>query len=179
MKDQKSYNKTALLRRGKDVYEIDLYQLLNLNNTDLDFYLRKEDVVHIKESDTDQAYAFGEFTTSGPISVYKDLTLTELLATKGINKATAKTKSIYVLREDLTKFLHIDIFSLNINNPTALIAANNFHILPNDIVFIPATGLVKWNNVISLLTPSESLFKTYKPYIAEQDDWYIRSADYN
>ena len=179
VKDQKSYSKTALLRRGKEVYEIDLYQLLNLNNTDLDIYLRKEDVVHVSETDTDQAYAFGEFTTSGPISVYKDLTLTELLATKGINKATAKTKSIYVLREDLTKFLHVDIFTLNLNNPAALIAANNFYILPNDIVFIPQTNLVKWNNVISLLTPSETLFKTYKPYIAEQDDWYIRSADYN
>ena len=179
VKDQKSYNKTALLRRGNEVFEIDLYELLNENNTDLDIYLRKDDVLHVSESDTDQAYAFGEFTTSGPISVYKDLTLTELLATKGINKATAKTKNIYVLREDLTKFLYVDIFTINLNNPAAFIAANNFYILPNDIVFIPQTKLVKWNNVISLLTPSETLFKTYKPYIAEQDDWYIRSADYN
>ena len=179
IKDQKSYAKTALLRRGKEVFEIDLYELLNNNNTDLDIYLRKDDVLHVSESDTDQAYAFGEFTTSGPISVYKDLTLTELLATKGINKATAKTKNIYILREDLTKYLHVDIYTINLNNPAAFIAANNFHILPNDIVFIPQTNLVKWNNVISLLTPSETLFKTYKPYIAEQDDWYIRSADYN
>ena len=67
------------------------------------------------------------------------------------------------------------IYSININNPASLIAANNFYILPNDIVFIPQTKLVKWNNVISLLTPSETLFKTYKPYIAEQDDWYIIS----
>ena len=179
VKDQKSYNKTALLRRGSEVFEIDLYELLNENNTDLDIYLRKDDVLHVSETDTDQAYAFGEFTTSGPISVYKDLTLTELLATKGINKATAKTKNIYVLREDLTKFLYVNIFTINLNNPAAFIAANNFYILPNDIIFIPQTKLVKWNNVISLLTPSETLFKTYKPYIAEQDDWYIRSQDYN
>ena len=179
VKDQKSYRKTALLRRGKEVYEIDLYELLNLNNTDLDIYLRKDDVLHVSETDTDQAYAFGEFTTSGPIAVYKDLTLTELLATKGINKATAKTKNIYVMREDVTKFLHVDIFNINLNNPAAFIAANNFYILPNDIIFIPSTKLVKWNNVISLLTPSESLFKTYKPYIAEQDDWYIISEDKN
>ena len=179
IKDQKSYIKTALLRRGSEVFEIDLYELLNKNNTDLDIYLRKDDVLHVSESDTDQAYAFGEFTTSGPISVYRDLTLTELLATKGINKATAKTKSIYVLREDLTKFLHVDIYTINLNNPAAFIAANNFYILPNDIVFIPQTQLVKWNNVISLLTPSETLFKTYKPYIAEQDDWYILSDNEN
>tara|TARA_B110000196_G_scaffold297032_1_gene287813 strand:- start:570 stop:1670 length:1101 start_codon:yes stop_codon:yes gene_type:complete len=178
VKDQSSYKKTALLRRDNEVYEINLYQLLNLNNTDLNIFLRKEDVLHITETDTDQAYAFGEFTTPGPVSVYKDLTLTELLATQKINKATAKTKAIYILREDVTKFLHIDIFSINLENPTALIAANKFYILPNDIVFIPSTLLVKWNSVISLLTPSETLFKTYKPYIAEQDDWYIRSADY-
>jgi len=179
VKDQKSYVKKALLRRGNEVFEIDLYELLNKNNTDLDIYLRKDDVLHVSESDTDQAYAFGEFTTSGPISVYKDLTLTELLATKGINKATAKTKNIYIMREDLTKFLHIDIYTINLNNPAAFISANNFYILPNDIVFIPSTKLVKWNNVISLLTPSETLFKTYKPYIAEQDDWYIISEDEN
>ena len=178
IKSQSSYKKTALLRRGNEVYEINLYQLLDQNNTELNVYLRKEDVVHITETDTDQAYAFGEFTTSGPISVYKDLTLTELLATKGINKATAKTKAIYVLREDVTKFLHIDIFTINLDNPAAFIAANKFYILPNDIVFIPSTKLVKWNSVITLLTPSETLFKTYKPYIAEQDDWYIRSSDY-
>ena len=179
VKDQKSYIKTALLRRGDEVFEIDLYELLNENNTDLDIFLRKDDVLHVSESDTDQAYAFGEFTTSGPISVYKDLTLTELLATKGINKATAKTKNIYVLREDTTKFLHIDIYTINLNNPAAFINANNFYILPDDIVFIPSTKLVKWNNVISLLTPSETLFKTYKPYIAEQDDWFIISEDEN
>ncbi len=179
IKSQSSYRKKALLRRGSEVYEINLYELLDQNNTKLNIYLRKEDVLHVSETDTDQAYAFGEFVTSGPVAVYKDLTLTELLATQKINKATAKTKAIYVLREDVTKFLHIDIFSINLSNPGAFIAANKFYILPNDIVFIPATKLVEWNKIITLLTPSETLFKTYKPYIAEQDDWYIRSADYN
>ena len=176
VKDQKTYNKKALLRRGNEVYDIDLYQLLNLNKTELNFYLRKEDVLHIQESDVDQAYAFGEFNRPGPVSVYKDLTLTELLATQGINQATAKHKKIYVLREDVTKFLHIDIFKIDITNPGALISANNFYILPNDIVFIPTTRLVEWNKLISLLTPSESLFSTYKPYIKESDNWYILNS---
>ena len=79
----------------------------------------------------------------------------------------------------MTKSLYIDIYTIKLNNPAAFISANTFYILPNDIVFIPSTKLVKWNNVISLLTPSETLFKTYKPYIAEQDDWYIISQDEN
>ena len=179
VKDQKTYNKKALLRRGNEVYDIDLYQLLNLNKTELNFYLRKEDVLHIQESDIDQAYAFGEFSRPGPVSVYKDLTLTELLANQGINQATAKQKAIYILREDVTKFLHIDIYEIDIRNPAALVAANNFYILPNDIIFIPSTGLVEWNKIITLLTPSEGLFSTYSPYIKENDTWYIRNSNRN
>ena len=141
-------------------------------------YLRKEDVLHITESDIDQAYAFGAFNRPGSIPVYKDLTLTELFATQGINQNTAKTKAIYVMREDVTKFLHIDIYEIDIRNPGALIAANKFYILPNDIVFIPSTRLVEWNKVISLLTPSETLFSTYSPYIKENDDsWFIINAE--
>ena len=49
VKDQKTYNKKALLRRGNEVYNIDLYQLLELNKTELNIYLRKEDVLHITE----------------------------------------------------------------------------------------------------------------------------------
>jgi len=179
VKDQKTYNKKALLRRGNEVYNIDLYQLLELNKTELNIYLRKEDVLHITESDIDQAYAFGEFNRPGPVPVYKDLTLTELFAMQGINQATAKTKAIYVLREDVTKFLHVDIYEIDLRNPGALIAANNFYILPNDIVYIPSTKLVAWNKVISLLTPSETLFSTYKPYIKEQDTWYIMNTNRN
>ena len=40
VKDQKTYNKIALLRRGDEVYNINLYQLLNLNKTELNIYLR-------------------------------------------------------------------------------------------------------------------------------------------
>ena len=86
IKDQKSYVKKALLRRGSEVYEIDLYELLNNNNTELNIYLRKDDVIRVSETDSDQAYAFGEFTTSGPISVYEDLKLISPIDKIVINK---------------------------------------------------------------------------------------------
>ena len=72
--------------------------------------------------------------------------------------------------------MHIDIYEIDLRNPAALVAANKFYILPNDIVYIPSTRLVEWNKVISLLTPSETLFSTYKPYIKEKDTWYIKNS---
>ena len=74
--------------------------------------------------------------------------------------------------------MHIDICKIDLRNPGTLIAANKFYILPNDIVYIPSTRLVEWNKVISLLTPSETLFSTYSPYIKENDDsWFIVNAE--
>ena len=40
VRDQRSYNKTALLRRGNEVYNINLYQLLELNKTELNMLMR-------------------------------------------------------------------------------------------------------------------------------------------
>ena len=42
IKDQKSYMKTALLRRGSEVFEIDLYEVLNKNTNDFVFFKYKD-----------------------------------------------------------------------------------------------------------------------------------------
>ena len=87
-------------------------------------------------------------------------------ATKKKNKRNfANAKKVFVIREDLEKFLHVDIYRLNISNPVSLIAGRNFYLQPSDIVFLPPKGIVKWNRVVSLLTPSSDLFQSYNPLI--------------
>ena len=52
-------------------------------------------------------------------------------------------------------------------NPVNLILGKRFKLQSKDIVFIPATRLVKWNRVISLLTPQTELFTSYNPIIQD------------
>ena len=54
---------------------------------------------------------------------------------------------------------------MNIKNPINLIAGRKFKLNKRDIVYIPASDLVKWNRVISLLLPQTNLFKSYNPII--------------
>jgi len=54
---------------------------------------------------------------------------------------------------------------MNLKNPVNLVLARNFKLQPRDIVFIPASELVKWNRVISLLIPQTNLFKSYNPIV--------------
>ena len=96
---------------------------------------------------------------------YEGLTLTELLSNAGITQLTANAKKVFVIRENLEKFLHVDIYRLDVRNPVSLITGRKFHLQPSDIVFIPPSKIVQWNRMISLLTPSTDLFKSYNPVI--------------
>ena len=65
----------------------------------------------------------------------------------------------------MEKLLHVDSYKLNISNPIDLIARRNVYLQLSDIVFIPPSKSVQWNRLISLLTPSTDLFKSYNPVI--------------
>ena len=96
-----------------------------------------------------------------------DYSLTELISTSGLNQLTANAKKIYVIREDYSKFLSIDVFQLDIRNPVSFTTGRKFKLLPKDIIYVPPTKLVKWNRVISLLLPQTDLFNSYNPIIQD------------
>ena len=128
------------------------------------FFLKKQDVIYV-ERNKDGIFVFGELKKPGIFVPYEGLTLTELLSNAGITQLTANAKKVFVIRENLEKFLHIDIYRLDVRNPVSLITGRKFHLQPSDIVFIPPSKIVQWNRMISLLTPSTDLFKSYNPVI--------------
>ena len=162
--EDKDFNKRIILRRGSKVYKIDTGKLKDDKYAVNNLYLKKDDVIFV-ERNKDGIYLFGEVTKPGLYVPHENLSITELLSTAGISKLTANPKKIFVIREDLDKFLHVDVYKVDISNPVNLVTARNFHLKPNDIVFMPAKGIVKWNRIVSLLTPSTDLFKAYNPLV--------------
>jgi len=161
IKDQKSFDKKALLKRKEELYTIDLYELLNEINTKKNIFLREDDIVHIQKKSEDAVYVFGE-AGQGTYPLYQNSTLTKLLSNAKINQITADTNRIYIIRENLKKPFHGDVYELNAQNPTALIYANKFNLLPQDVIFVSPSDIVRWNRVISLITPQSGIFTTYK-----------------
>ena len=161
IKDQKSFDKKALLKRNDQVFTIDLFELLNEIEMEKNIFLREEDILHVQKKNEDSVYVFGE-ATQGTYPLYQNSTLTKLLSNSKINQITANANKIYVIREDLTKPLHGDVYELNAKNPSSLIYANNFNLLPQDVIFVSPSGIVRWNRVISLITPQSGIFSTYR-----------------
>ena len=156
----------GLLRRDNQVYKINLNKVFQSVNPKENFYLKKDDVLFI-DRNSDSIQVFGEISKPGIYFPNDDFSLTELLSVSGLNKLTANAKKIYVIREDYSQFLKINVFELDVTNPVNLILGKRFKLQSKDVVFIPATRLVKWNRVISLLTPQTELFTSYNPIIQD------------
>jgi polysaccharide export outer membrane protein len=160
----KLYGTKGLLRRDSKVYKIDLLNAFQNNDERENFYLKKDDVLFI-DRNSDAIHVFGEVTKPGVYFPNMDYSLTELISTSGLNQLTSNARKVYVIREKLNSFLEVDVFQLNIKNPVNLIAGRKFLLQERDIVFIPATNIVKWNRTISLLLPQTNLFNSYNPII--------------
>lgn len=161
IKDQKSFDKKALLKRKDDLFTIDLFELLNEVEIDKNIYLREDDILHIQNKSEDTVYVFGE-AGQGTYPLFQNSNLTKLLSNAKINQITANTDKIYVIRENLSQPFHGDIYLLNAKNPTAMLYANKFNLLPQDVVFVSPSEIVRWNRVISLITPQSGIFTTYR-----------------
>lgn len=162
----KDYGNKGLLRRDNQVYKIDINNIFQSMDTKDNFYLKKNDVLFI-DRNSDALHVFGEVTKPGVYFPNISYSLTELISTAGIDKLTANASKVYVIREDYNSFLKINVFKLDIKNPINLVLGKRFILQPKDIIFIPPTELVKWNRVISLLTPQTDLFSSYNPIIQE------------
>ena len=155
---------SGIIRRNNRVYEIDLLNAIKGTDTKENFYLKKDDVIFI-DRNPNSILVFGEVSRPGSYFPYAGYSLTQLVSDSGINQLTADAKNIFVLRESFDEELQIDVFKMNIKNPINLIAGRKFKLNKRDIVYIPASDLVKWNRVISLLLPQTNLFKSYNPII--------------
>ena len=162
----KNYGNKGLLRRNNQVYKIDINKIFQSTDTKENFYLKKNDVLFV-DRNSEALHIFGEVTKPGVYFPNMDYSLTELISSAGMNKLTANASKVYVIREDYNSFLKINVFKLDIRNPINLVLGKRFMLQPKDIVFIPPTSLVKWNRVISLLTPQTDLFSSYNPIIQE------------
>jgi len=162
----KNYGNKGLLRRDNKVYKIDINKIFQSTDAKDNFYLKKNDVLFV-DRNSEALHIFGEVTKPGVYFPNMDYSLTELISSAGINTLTANASKVYVIREDYNSFLKINVFKLDIRNPINLVLGKRFILQSKDIVFIPPTNLVKWNRVISLLTPQTDLFSSYNPIIQE------------
>ena len=74
---------------------------------------------------------------------------------------SASGKDVYVIRGAYNLVSEkATIFQLNAASPSAFILANKFEMQPQDVVFVGAADITRWNRFISQLFPSANILRT-------------------
>lgn len=155
-------SKLILIREGRS-YTLD-YDRLTSNESNIGrVYLRPGDKLHLSLNDSRKIFVMGEVPRPSALAYSTSrMTLSEVLATVGgPSPISASGREVYVIRgvEDL-ETQKATIFQLNAQSPSAFILADQFEMEPQDVVFVGAAGITRWNRFISQLFPSASLLGT-------------------
>ena len=147
-------NTSIQLTRKGITYDLNLVALeksgLSLHN----LLIQPNDTILVNTKQNQKLYVMGESSKSQALLLRdQGMTLSDVLGeSEGINPYTASAARIYVMRTDL-KDRHSTIYQLNLSNLGNLALANQFAMQKNDIVYIDATGLTRWQRMINQIIP--------------------------
>ena len=150
-----------LIRNGQ-TYNLNTIQLekqgLSLHN----LLIQPDDTIFVNTKQDQKLYVMGESSKSQAISLRdQGMSLSDVLGeSEGINPYSASAARIYVMRTDL-KSKQSTIYHLNLSSLGNLALANQFDMKKNDIVYIDATGLTRWQRVMNQIVPFSSALYSF------------------
>ena len=150
-------SRVEFTRDGKS-YIINLLASYPAGAGPADIVLKSNDVIRVGSIDEARVYVMGEVGKQQALPFHKGrLSLSEALADAGgLQMASAKSEAIYVFRIAAVPDT-IQVYHLNSRNPLALVFGDRFLLKPNDIVYVDATGLTRWNRLVSELLPTAQM----------------------
>ncbi len=151
------------LIRNDQTYTLDYDRLTSRNSLINQIYLRAGDKIHLGLNDARKVFVMGEVRTPQSISYSTSrMSLSEVLArVGGPAPTTSSGREVYVIRGvDSLETEKATVFQLNARSPSAFILADQFEMQPQDVVFVGAAGITRWNRFISQLFPSANFLGT-------------------
>lgn len=150
-----------LIRQGQ-TYHLNVVELekqgLSLHN----LLIQPNDTIFVNAKQNQKLYVMGESNKSQALTLRdQGMTLSDVLGeSEGINPYSASAARIFVMRTDLSTKTST-IYHLNLSSLGNLALANQFHMQKNDIVYIDATGLTRWQRILNQIVPFSSALYTF------------------
>lgn len=154
--EEGNWHNVVLNRDGRKE-ELSLYAMLRHGDFTQNRILRDGDLLFVPTLATQNVAVLGQVRTPGNLTLSNErITLTDALARAGgVVETLAEPTGIFVIRampEESEKLA--TVYQLDISNATALTMGTHFPLQPQDVIYVTAAPLARWNNVISLLLPS-------------------------
>ena len=150
--DHGKMTRCSIIRGNNSVIWIDLQDLLKNGNMSLNAPIRNNDVIFIPELNDEVVYVMGEVNSPGAIPLKDGMNVLKAIMTAGGINKKANPEKVFIVRQQDVKG---DVITIDLNKMIAHANfSQNFTLLPNDIIYISATGMAKFNYTLEKLTPS-------------------------
>ena len=124
------------------------------------FLLKNGDVVYIPTNEQMKVHIMGEVTKQTTLRMDPSgMNLTEALGeAAGINNNIASAKGVFVIRAEagMPNNKIGRIYQLDLSDASAHVMGTQFQLQPNDVVYVTAAPVARWNRVMSNIFPSVS-----------------------
>ena len=147
---------------------ISVQDILEFGDLSQNHLLSHGDIVYVPTNANSKVYVMGEAGRQAALRIGNHgLNLTEAIGEAGgMNQALADATGVFVIRnapQDIEKPIHI--YQLNLKDATAYALGNEFKLRANDVVYLTAAPVTRWNRVVSQLinsfTGANSLDNTF------------------
>lgn len=110
------------------------------------------DIVYVPSNQNSKVFVMGEVIRQSALRIpAKGITLTEALGEAGgLDQVHANASGVFVIRNepsDMEKPIHV--YQLNLKDATAYALGNRFKLNPDDVVYVTAAPVTRWDRVVS------------------------------
>ena len=114
--------------------------------------IRNNDVIFLPELNDEIVYVLGEVNNPGAVQLKDGMNVLKAIMLSGGMSKSANAEKVFIVRQQDAKG---DVITVDLNKlVTHGDFSQNFTLLPNDIVYISATGMAKFNYTLEKIMPS-------------------------
>lgn len=145
-----------LVRNGR-TYDLNTIALEKAGYSLHKLLVQPNDTIYVSTKENQKIYVMGESGKNQALPMRdQGMTLSDALGESlGLNPLSASASRIYVLRTNPND-RHTELYHLNLMSLGDFGLANQFRLRSNDIVYVDATGLTRWQRVINQVIPFSS-----------------------
>lgn len=161
VKAESGDNTDIQLMRNGQVYNLNAIALEKQGYSLHKLLVQPNDTIYVNTKQDQKLYVMGESNKNQAISLRdQGMTLSDVLGeSAGLNPLSASSARIYVMRTDAID-KQSTIYKLNLSSIGNFALANQFQMQKNDIVYIDATGLTRWQRIVNQIIPFSNLVYT-------------------
>jgi polysaccharide export outer membrane protein len=147
----------TLVRQGRS-YSLNTVELekagLSLHN----LLIQPNDTLYVNNRENQKIYVMGESGKNQSLPIRdQGMSLSDVLGESlGLNPLSASRSKVYIVRSQ-PNAVHTEVYQMDLSSIADFGLANQFKMRSNDIVYVDASGLARWQRVVNQIIPFSSI----------------------